>query len=193
MRVTPAMSQPAELICNAAAPSRIVRGIDASVLCDEAKALKLTYRLMANMEQLSIPAPTAPRRADGLWQHTCFEAFIGTKESPAYYEFNFAPSGEWAAYGFSGYRDGGPLAGEMVAPDILVRKSAGHLELAATVRLGHLPLVRSAMFLRLGLSVVIEETDGTRSYWALNHPAEKPDFHHPDSFALELALADQSA
>jgi hypothetical protein len=175
-------------MCHAAAPSRIVRAIDASILYDETETLKLTYRLVANTSQLSIPAPAAPRRTDGLWQHTCFEAFIGIKESPAYYEFNFAPSGEWAAFGFSAYRDGGPIEGEVIAPDILVRQSAEHLELAATVSLEQLSLVRAARFLRLGLSAVIEETDGTRCYWALNHPAGKPDFHHPDSFALELAL-----
>ena len=40
--------------------------------------------------------------------------------------------------------------------------------------------------LRLGLSAVIEETDGTKSYWALAHPPGKPDFHHKDCFALTL-------
>ena len=36
-------------------------------------------------------------------------------------------------------------------------------------------------------SYVIEEEDGTISYWALRHAAGKPDFHHPDGFAMELA------
>ena len=35
-------------------------------------------------------------------------------------------------------------------------------------------------------TAVIEEADGTKSYWALAHPSDKPDFHHPDSFALDL-------
>ncbi|QLQ12045.1 MAG: hypothetical protein HZY74_00360 [Brevundimonas sp.] len=39
---------------------------------------------------------------------------------------------------------------------------------------------------RIGLTAVIEDTDGTISYWALAHPSDKPDFHHPDSFVLEL-------
>ena len=37
------------------------------------------------------------------------------------------------------------------------------------------------------VSAVIEETDGTRSFWSLAHPPGKPDFHHRDSFALELS------
>ncbi len=39
---------------------------------------------------------------------------------------------------------------------------------------------------KLALSAVIEETDGTKSYWALRHPPGAPDFHHPDCFALTL-------
>jgi hypothetical protein len=38
----------------------------------------------------------------------------------------------------------------------------------------------------LGLSTVIEDDTGTLSYWALKHPSGKPDFHHPDAFALEI-------
>jgi hypothetical protein len=43
-----------------------------------------------------------------------------------------------------------------------------------------------ASALRLALSAVIEETDGHLSYWALAHPAERPDFHHRDGFVLAL-------
>ena len=40
------------------------------------------------------------------------------------------------------------------------------------------------------ISAVIEESDGSKSYWALAHPdEEKPDFHHPDCFVLHLPAA----
>jgi hypothetical protein len=42
---------------------------------------------------------------------------------------------------------------------------------------------------RLGLSAVLEDTAGMRSYWALAHPPGAPDFHNPDCFALELPPA----
>jgi len=54
-------------------------------------------------------------------------------------------------------------------------------ELAATV-----PPAESGRW-RVALTAVIEETNGTKSYWALKHPPGKPDFHHADGFALELA------
>ena len=40
--------------------------------------------------------------------------------------------------------------------------------------------------LALALSAVIEDVDGTLTYWAIIHPAGKPDFHHRQSFAREL-------
>ena len=38
-----------------------------------------------------------------------------------------------------------------------------------------------------GLSAVLEETDGTKSYWAVAHPdGDKPDFHDAVCFAAHL-------
>ena len=39
---------------------------------------------------------------------------------------------------------------------------------------------------QLGVSAVIEETNGRKSYWALAHPPGKADFHHDDGFVLQL-------
>jgi len=119
--------------------------------------------------------------------------FIAEKGQQSYWEFNFSPSGEWAAYAFESYRDGGPIDDDGLHPKIQVRSAANSFELDAIVRLDRLPLARPGTSLRLGLSAVIEENDGTLSYWALKHPTGKPDFHHPDSFDLELALPEKSA
>jgi hypothetical protein len=40
--------------------------------------------------------------------------------------------------------------------------------------------------LRLGLAAVIERSDGGLSHWALAHPGERPDFHDPAGFVLEI-------
>jgi hypothetical protein len=119
--------------------------------------------------------------------------FVGFTDNPAYYEFNFSPSREWAAYAFHGYRDGGPLEDDDLAPLISVQKLHEALQLNVVVRLGRLPLLQPGVVIRLGLSAVIEDSDGGLSYWALKHPAEKPDFHHADSFVLEFALPSESA
>ncbi|NTV96523.1 MAG: DOMON-like domain-containing protein [Thiobacillus sp.] len=144
-------------------------------------SLGLAYRLAVEPASLRLPAAAVPGRVDGLWRHTCFEAFVMADAGPGYREFNFAPSGQWAAYAFTAYRYGGrDLA--MPAPAIACRRDAGGLELVAVLPAAALPAGR----LRLGLSAVVEDAAGTIGYWALRHPPGKPDFHHTDAFALVL-------
>ena len=61
----------------------------------------MTFRLDGDIRRIRVPSPGVPRIATQLWRHTCFEAFIAMEGQPAYHEFNFAPSGEWAVYAFS--------------------------------------------------------------------------------------------
>jgi hypothetical protein len=37
---------------------------------------------------------------------------------------------------------------------------------------------------------VIETTEGVVAYWALAHPSDKPDFHHPETMTLALPAAE---
>jgi hypothetical protein len=124
----------------------------------------------------------AAARADELWQHTCFEAFVRPSAGPGYYEFNFSPSTQWAAYGFDGYRSGMRVATEIDAPRIELRSTVESYTLQAALELDGLSLPW-----RLGLAAVLEETNGRKSYWALAHPPGKADFHQADCFALELS------
>ena len=145
----------------------------------------MTFQLDGDIRRIWVPSPGVPRVATQLWRHTCFEAFIAVEGQPAYHEFNFAPSGEWAIYAFSGYRNGGPLANEMMRPHIAVRSTGSRLELDSLVRLNDLSAIHPQAALRVGLAAVVEASDRL-SYWALRHPADKPDFHAADGFALLL-------
>ena len=129
---------------------------------------------------------TAPARSDELWQQTCFEAFVGTAAGAAYYEFNFAPSTQWAAYRFSGYRSGMRVATEISAPMIEVQSAPDRYTLQAALSLDALSGLPRDVAWRLGLAAITEDTRGGKSYWALAHPPGKPDFHHFDGFAHEL-------
>lgn len=143
--------------------------------------LLLSYELTGDIDEVRLPPIVAPTRADELWRHTCFEAFIRPGSNPAYFEFNFAPSTQWAAYEFDGYRSG-MRAAETAAPRIDTRIGPTRLSLQATLELRALPPGPW----RLGLSAVIEEANGRLSYWALAHPAGRPDFHHADCFTCEF-------
>ena len=153
-----------------ATPCAALRGIRVSAAL-VSNRLSIVYAMKGQIKRLRIPVPRAPRFADNLWRHTCCELFVA-RPGGSYREFNFSPSGEWAAYEFDGYRTGRRAI--EVRPEIVLR--GAQLEVSLEERAA-----------RIGLSAVIEEEDGTISYWALRHPPGKPDFHHPDAFAMELA------
>ena len=108
----------------------------------------------------------------------------------AYCELNFSPSEEWAAFGFSAYREGMSPISLQRDPSIAVSVSEDRLALDAIVGPEILLALPGASSPRLALSAVVEETDGRLSYWALTHPAERPDFHHRDGFVLPLEHPD---
>jgi hypothetical protein len=143
--------------------------------------LRLRYELTGDPAQLRIPSPQLPQMTDGLWQHTCFEAFIAAEGDDRYHEFNFSPSGQWAAYAFSGYRTHCDWTASR-APGINFTLRDEHLLLEAHIAAEDLPSnLRNKPF-QLALAAVIETIDGQCSYWALHHPAAKPDFHHRNGF-----------
>jgi hypothetical protein len=78
----------------------------------------------------------------------------------------------------------------IAAPAMEARTGAGRYELGVSLDLDRLPDVPDGAW-SLGLTAVIEDVRGDRSYWALTHPPGKPDFHHPDGFAYELSAADR--
>ena len=129
-----------------------------------------------------IPKISEPWRADELWLTTCFEAFLSAAGEDNYREWNFAPSGNWAAYDFSAYREGMARADVGAPPYIRMEDNFTWWTVGATIT------ADAGRKWQLGLSAVLEETDGTKSFWALAHPdADKPDFHHADCFAAQLA------
>jgi len=151
----------------------------------------LSYIVTGKMSDIRMPHATTAARSDELWRHTCFEAFVRASSGAEYYEFNFAPSTQWAAYRFSSYRSGMSVAAEIGAPPIDVRSSPDCYTLQTSLELDRLSdLPRKALW-RLGLSALIEDTGGHKSYWALAHPPGKPDFHHADCFAHEFSPAVQ--
>jgi hypothetical protein len=158
-----------------------VTAIEVDVARPRPDNLVLTYMVSGDIGALRLPSILPSGRGDQLWQHTCFEAFVRPTGALAYCEFNVAPSTQWAAYQFDGYRNG-MRAADIDAPQIEVQSTAERYALRVALQLTGLSLP-----FRLGLSAVIEETSGGKSYWALAHPPGKPDFHHSDCCALELA------
>lgn len=166
--------------------SAVVTAVDAAAGWTADGSLVLNYRLHGAIARLRLPASAGGARGDGLWRHTCCEVFVAREREAGYREFNFSPSGDWAAYAFSAtrQRDAAADPGSEARPLVEVRRRADRLDLAATLPAAALP--RRGQWL-IGLSVVVEDETGGLSYWALRHPSAHPDFHHRDAFALNLA------
>ncbi len=81
-----------------------VKWIEVELSRAEPTLVKVHYRLGGDIGNLAIPSHAEPIRADGLWQHMCFELFVRARDEAGYLEFNFSPSTQWAAYRLSGYR-----------------------------------------------------------------------------------------
>lgn len=172
-------------------PCEAVSKIEVEVERPRPAELRLRYLVTGSLADVRIPAPTASGRADELWKHTCFEAFARAADD-TYFEFNFAPSTRWAAYQFSGYRTGMKVAEELSAVAIAANSNDAQLGLNVSLALDSVAKLPANATWRLGLSAVIEETTGRKSYWALAHPRGKPDFHHSDCFVLTLPSASRS-
>lgn len=164
------------------APRGIAVAASATRLADG--DLRLDYRLSGRLADLRLPEPAPPTAADGLWQHTCCEAFIAAAgDATGYREFNLAPSGQWAAYDFADYRQRNTHWLANAKPRIACIPEADAFLLHAEIPAGLLP---DGEALLIGLTVVIETLAGETSYWALAHPADRPDFHLRRGFTLTL-------
>ncbi|MDA8103798.1 MAG: DOMON-like domain-containing protein [Nitrospiraceae bacterium] len=147
--------------------------------------LSVKYELRGPLTQLLIPAPAdMPARRDKLWEETCFEFFLGPKNSDRYWEFNLSPAGHWNVYRFASYRAGMQLEQAFTALPFSAETGPDSLILSVDADLTS--LIRSDGAVDAGISAVVRLIDGTLTYWALTHPGPEPDFHRRDGFIFEL-------
>lgn len=172
------------LICHPDTPSASVRGIQCRAELSNDGIFWVRYHVDASPDAFVMPGPMEPSRTDGLWHTTCFEAFLRRADDAGYLEFNFAPSSQWAAYQFAGYRYGMHDLDITQGPSIDLDAGDDYFALEAVVALPYADLIHGYS---MALSVIIEEADDTKSYWALAHPDGAPDFHHNDCFAAKLS------
>ena len=159
-----------------------VHSIEARITGRDANWFRLRWRIEGT-GALVVPAFAGKGRADGLWQTTCFELFLKPTGGEAYCEFNLSPSERWNVYDFETTREGmqeRPLSHE---PACTMRLGSAFAIFDAAIPARAIPQEDCAM----GLSAVIEEEGGKKSYWALVHSdSDRPDFHAPACFAAQL-------
>ncbi|MEH2044201.1 DOMON-like domain-containing protein [Nostoc sp.] len=150
-----------------------------------ANQLAICYNLGGDLKKIAIALPSnAPSRKHELWEDTCFEFFLGIKDSQRYWEFNLSPAGHWNIYRFDGYRQGMQEETAFEKLPFNVQNKADSLALALDVDLDK--IVSAEQAIKIGITTVIKNIDGNVSYWALTHRGEKADFHLRDSFIVKL-------
>lgn len=164
-------------------PPRFHQHIEATLSGHGRDGLALNYVVQGLNLDLHVPTPHQPAPADALWRTTCCEVFLNPAGSTAYREFNFSPSGQWAAYDFTDTREAARAHYAGPAPHIDCQRSEDRLALQVTVPQAALP---KGDTLRIALAVILEAEGGYHGYWALAHPPGQPDFHHHAGFVLSL-------
>ncbi len=165
-------------------PCDAVETIRASAERVSRTLLRFRYTVIGDISRLRVPPPAPPYRTARLWEATCFEAFLRAEGEDSYLELNFSPSGRWAAYAFTHYREGMANAPLPAAPDIWVSRSPGRLEVEAVVA----PSLGAGAH-EMNVTAILENLGGERSFWAASHPSGGPDFHCPGCFIHRLPPA----
>ncbi len=137
---------------------------------------RISYKVSGDIETIIMSEVGKPQFRDELWKMTCFEMFVEYDDGPQYYEYNFAPNGDWAAYHFDDYRAGmKPL--NIAQPQIILERSSQMIQ--CNVVLNNEVLPKGA--LNIGLCAMIFSED-VRSFWALGNSEDTPNFHQRDCF-----------
>ena len=147
--------------------------------------LSFSYTLLGPVAELALPAPAEqPSRKKSLWEETCFEVFLGVKNSPRYWEFNISPAGHWNVYRFNAYRQGMEEEPSITSLPMNIDRRSEALRLSVRIGLEH--IFPGDQSLEAAVSAVIKTIQGTMTCWALVHPGQRADFHRRDSFIIDL-------
>lgn len=185
-----------------------VTGIEAEVARANARRLEVTFFVSGGARHVRGSfGKHADLPRDELWKSTCFELFLRAEGDSGYYEVNLAPSGRWMSFHFTDYRvgrtdadgtievtEGGWCGGKKVhflepypGSRRTDARNEAYVPMLLDLERAHDLTLEQPW--RIGLSAVIEEYSGRKSYWALAHPPGPPDFHAEACFALELPPA----
>ena len=149
----------------------------------QSKILNIDYHLQGDLSQIVLPeVEPCISRQDNLWQTTCFEFFLAIFNTPEYWEFNLAPTGDWNIYRFAKYRRGMQPETRFEHLPLKVESQENSYYLETAIALDK--IVSGDTPLEIAVTIVIEDTQGNISYWAISHPGTEADFHRRDSFIL---------
>jgi len=151
---------------------------------EQHRIIHIEFSLSGNLETVFIDTPSiSPARKDDLWKTTCFEIFLRGDTGNIYWEYNLSPSLNWAAYAFSGYREGRIDEPSVKHIEISTQSKPDRFTLTCTIPL---PPPLFDQNLRIGLSTVVQDNHGNIYYYALKQTGQHPDFHADENFSIRV-------
>lgn len=178
-------------------PCPAVQHLGYELLLESSSSLRLIVQLEGSLAATLPITNQVGQRQFGLWQHHCFELFIGELESNAYWELNLAPNGNWNCFEFSDYRkdqresEAYSLAGLQAVRSAQSYRLEANIDIKPILKKKGLEkmgleargleargLEKGSLALSLGASAVIA-TATQLNYFSIRHGAT-PDFHHRD-------------
>ncbi len=150
----------------------------------EADLFSISYQITGSLSAVELPGPHVPARRHALWEETCLEFFLAPVGSPRYWEFNLSPVGHWNAYSFDSYRKG--MREEPSLEILPFACQTGPHTLRLSLEFDLAAIIPARLGIDAAVSAVIKMKDGGISYWALAHPATRPDFHDRACFKIAL-------
>src|SRR5205823_3494674 len=133
----PAMSQRVRLVRHGTSDAAPITAIEVEA-GRRRSVLALTYVVVGDISDVCLPQRMIPARADALWQHTCFEAFVRHPCASSYWELNLSPSLQWAAYRFHGYRGGLAIESGISDPRLDMQATDSEIRFSALVDLSRI-------------------------------------------------------
>src|SRR3546814_20942904 len=102
-------SEQRQLICHPDTPGKAVRSVAVEVSLSFESGFALRYIVGGSIADLVLPhgegeMVIADSATDGLWESTCFEAFLTADGQPDYTQLNYTPDGHWACSQICAYR-----------------------------------------------------------------------------------------
>ncbi|MEH2440933.1 DOMON-like domain-containing protein [Nostoc sp.] len=147
--------------------------------------LAIRYMVEGDLKEIAIfPPSKTPSRKHKLWEDTCFEFFLGIKNSAQYWEFNLSTAGHWNVYRLDRYRQGMQEETAFEKLQFDVQNQGEGLALVLDLDLGKIISVEQTI--EVGITTVIKYRNGEVTYWALTHRGVEADFHLRDTFIVNL-------
>ena len=158
-------------------PCLAVQALRYTLVSEFSSELRLTVQLKGSIASELEDVDQVGQRVFGLWQHHCFELFLGEAGSTAYWELNLAPNGNWNCFGFSDYRQDQKESDRCELTEFSAVRRGRTYQLEARILI-HPALQSSDCVLSLGAAAIIE-TASDLNYFSIRH-GTTPDFHHRD-------------